>query len=375
MNRRTFLAMGAAGAMAGAAGRWWNAAAELGQDSRRPPAFSVIPVVGDGRWIWKNPPDDQTGYLEPRLYDVSIGIELRGQGPASSLAATTTLPVDCPEQKVEDARLQTAGCQAEVRQVGPEARQLVLRAPQIAAGQVISALWQATVSVCKQYHAYGREMFAERQSIPADVRRQYLGDSPGISTRIPEVRKLQEELSQGLSHPWDLAARFAAWVTKTIRPQVGRFTNVQTALTCLRGDCEEMSAVLLALCRAAGIPARLVWVPNHNWSEFYLTDQEGKGRWIPAHTACYFWFGWTGAHELVLQKGDRLRVPERHGYFRLLEDWMQWMGRRPAVRYLAELRPRPPSPDADPGPGARRKVESGEWQLLGNHPMDRYMRR
>ena len=72
-----------------------------------------------------------------------------------------------------------------------------------------------------------------------------------------------------------------------------------------------MSAVFVALCRAAGIPARLVWIPNHNWAEFYLTDKDGKGHWIPAHTACYFWFGWTGVHELVLQKGDRIRLPER----------------------------------------------------------------
>jgi hypothetical protein len=136
-----------------------------------------------------------------------------------------------------------------------------------------------------------------------------------------------------------------------------------------------MSAMFVALCRAGGIPARLVWVPNHNWAEFYLTDQQGQGHWIPAHTACYFWFGWTGAHELVLQKGDRLQVPERKGYFRLLEDWAQWMGKRPAVRYPAELVPKPSAPGADAGPGCRSKIETGEWQVVGNHPLNRYVRR
>ena len=75
------------------------------------------------------------------------------------------------------------------------------------------------------------------------------------------------------------------------------------------GDCEELAGIFVALCRSAGIPARLVWVPNHNWAEFYLTDHEGQGHWIPAHTSCYTWFGWTGVHELVIQKGDRLSVP------------------------------------------------------------------
>ena len=42
--------------------------------SFRPPAFSVTPVVGDGKWIWRDPPDE-TGYLEPREYEVSIGMQ------------------------------------------------------------------------------------------------------------------------------------------------------------------------------------------------------------------------------------------------------------------------------------------------------------
>ena len=47
----------------------------------------------------------------------------------------------------------------------------------------------------------------------------------------------------------------------------------------------------------------------HNWAEFYLLDEQGEGHWIPAHTAAYSWFGWTGAHELVIQKGDNIRPP------------------------------------------------------------------
>ena len=130
-----------------------------------------------------------------------------------------------------------------------------------------------------------------------------------------------------------------------------------------------MSAIFVALCRAAGIPARLVWVPNHNWAEFYLTDKDGQGHWIPAHTACYFWFGWTGVHELVLQKGDRIHVPERGKYFRLQEDWMQWGGRRPRARFTGKLLPQPSKTSADAGPGAgksgERRVEAGGYASVG----------
>ncbi len=74
----------------------------------------------------------------------------------------------------------------------------------------------------------------------------------------------------------------------------------------------------------------------------------GDGHWIPAHTACYRWFGWTGAHELVLQKGDRLRIPQRGGLFRLIDDWAQWSGKQPGVSYLADLEPLAAEPGADP---------------------------
>jgi hypothetical protein len=381
MHRRQFLGYGLATAASGAAALAQQSATSPPREPLQsaavptPPAYSVIPVVGDGKWIWKKPPEDETGYLEPREYSLSVGIELAGRGAAGQTKATTPFPVECPEQKITDLAIETQGCQAAIRQVGQYAGQLCLAAPGILAGQVIRAVARCKVTISKQYQAYARDQFPEKQEIPPDVRNTYLGDSPGISSRSREVRQLHEQLAKGVDHPWDLARKAAEWIPRNIRPQIGSYTSVAKALETRRGDCEEMAGIEVAVCRAAGIPARLVWIPNHTWSEIYLSDLEGQGHWVPVHTACYFWFGWTGAHELVIQKGDRIRVPEERRLFRLLEDWMQWMGRKPDARYLAELTPLPPSPGEDPGPGARQKIATGEWKLLGNHPLDRYARR
>ena len=160
-------------------------------------------------------------------------------------------------------------------------------------------------------------------------------------------------------------------------PKRGRYTGVINALKNKVGDCEEMAGIMVALCRASGIPARLVWIPNHNWAEFYLTDHEGQGHWIPAHTSCYSWFGWTGVHELVIQKGDRVTPAHEKRPQRLLEDWLQWSGKQPRARYVADLTPlaSPDSAESDPGPGARVKdAATGEWKLAFKHDMDRYLR-
>lgn len=339
------------------------------------PAWSFEPVVGDGKWIWREPPKTERGYLEPRTFDVSIGMELRGSENRCEAIASTPIPMDHPEQKVESVSIDKSGCEAVVRELAPGAGQLLLHAPSIAPGQIVSATANFKITMYKQYHGYDKEQFPSVQSVPKSIRAVALGDSPGIQANASIVRKLANEIAQGLNHPWDKAQAFVKWIKTSIRPQMGAYTSVVTAIEKRVGDCEEMSALFVAFCRASNIPARLVWVPNHNWAEFYLADHEDKGHWIPVHPACYHWFGWTGAHELVIQKGDRVQVPEQNRPIRLISDWMRSNG-RPKASYLASMKPLPPAEYGDAGPGTRTKdSKTGEWRITGKHEFDKFARR
>ena len=62
------------------------------------------------------------------------------------------------------------------------------------------------------------------------------------------------------------------------------------------GDCEDMTSLFIALCRASNIPSRTVWVQGHCYPEFYLEDDKGEGHWFPCQAA--------GS---VLQKGDNFK--------------------------------------------------------------------
>ena len=334
---------------------------------------SITPVVGDGNWIWNDPPEE-TGYLEPREYEVEIGIEFDSRSGSRGVQATTPIPVELPEQKIESASVETNGCSATIRQVSGEAAQLLVAAPMIAAGATVSAVAKMRLTLFKQYHGFDKERFDTTQPAqPLAFKQQYLFDSPGIEVRAPQVRKMQTEITTGVYHPWDKAHKIYEWVWENIHARIGNYTSVLRALKSRVGDCEERAACFVAMCRSAGIPARLVWVPNHNWAEFYLVDTEGKGHWIPAHTAAYSWFGWTGAHELVIQKGDNLRVPEKRSRQRLLADWARWQGARPKVRYLAHIKPIAEG-SQDPGPGERIKDRQGKWVLQRSHSMDARLR-
>jgi hypothetical protein len=375
MDRRQFLAGSALTVGAGlAASRSWPASVE--SCSQVPPTHAVIPVVGDGKWIWIDPPKE-TGYLDPRSFELSIGVEMQGEGGATQIRASTPVPTQHPEQPIENVQIEAEGCQARLQTLGEGAAQLVMAAPSIRPGQTIRALARYRLTLKKQYQGYTRDQFAAEQPEPPDaIRKLYLNDSPGIQTSSTEVRRLAAEITGDKQlHPWDHAESYFRWGREHITPKRGSFIGVVNSLRRRSGDCEELAGIFVALCRHAGIPARLVWVPNHNWAEFYLTDTDGQGHWIPAHTSCYQWFGWTGVHELVIQKGDRLSVPHEKRLQRLIPDWAQWSGKKPRLRYFADLTPLASDSIGDGvGPGARSKHADGEWKLAGEHPMQRYMR-
>lgn len=376
MDRRNFLHLAAAsaGGLALPGGLSASEPAPLCSFTAAAPTHSVIPVLGDGNWVWTEPPE-QTGYLEPREFDLEVGVQMQSQGTATSIRATTVIPLAQPGQSIEQADIKTQGCTATFRQLGGEAAQLILGAGGIVGGQTIGAMAVMRVKVHKEYFGYSKEMFPAEQSFPIEFRKQYMFDSPGIQTRQAAVREMAKQVGGQYDHPWDKAKAFHEWVWKEITARRGPYTSVIAALRDRVGDCEEKAAVFCAFCRASGIPARLVWVPNHNWAEFYLRDAEGEGHWIPAHTSCYSWFGWTGVHEIVLQKGDSIALPEKRKPVRLLADWMQWQGKRPEVEFFARLKPVVPQGESDPGPGARDKDAKGEWVPVGPHAEAKFMRR
>jgi hypothetical protein len=77
-----------------------------------------------------------------------------------------------------------------------------------------------------------------------------------------------------------------------------------------QGDCEELSSLVIAICRASKIPARAVWIPGHAYPEFYLVDDHGKGHWFPCQAAgAERQFGSMSEDRPILQKGDNFTVP------------------------------------------------------------------
>ena len=164
-----------------------------------PHTFSVIPVVGDGMWISKDPPEEEKGNYDPREFDVSVGIKVEGQGAGQQIAASTVAPVVHSEQQIKDVRIETQGCQAQLVPLASGAGQLVIQAPEIFAKQTIGAIAHFRIQISKSYHGHEQEKFPSLQKeehLPKDFK-VYTKNSPGIKVTSTHVKQLYKSLING----------------------------------------------------------------------------------------------------------------------------------------------------------------------------------
>ncbi len=140
---------------------------------------------------------------------------------------------------------------------------------------------------------------------------------------------------------WDRVEAIYDWMRAKVKykEKSSKARNSTTVLKDGTGDCEEFSSLFVAICRAADIPARLVWVPNHVYPEFYLEDNKGNGHWFPCQSAgAAKQFGGITKSRPIWQKGDNIRPPinsKKHQSY-LDFDLLINGTARPAVRSFRE---------------------------------------
>ena len=124
---------------------------------------------------------------------------------------------------------------------------------------------------------------------PADLDR-YLRAEPFLESDAPEIRAEAERMVSGITGVRARAERLTREVNALIekKPTV----SLPSALEVLRtkvGDCNEHTALFVALARSLGIPSRinvgLVHVHGafyyHAWPEVYIDEGNGRGLWLP----------------------------------------------------------------------------------------------
>ena len=183
--------------------------------------------------------------------------------------------------------------------------------------------------------------------IPARVTgslRRFINGSPYIEVRHNQVRSLAREVLGGMPEDatdWQRIEALYDRVLETARYVEGPDKSAVDTLRDGFGDCQGRSALFIALCRSSKIPARMVWVDGHCFPEFYLLHSDKQGSWYPCESAGSRAFGEMPLARIVLQKGDKFRVPERpKEWLRYASDYLIGVptpgARTPKVQYIRE---------------------------------------
>lgn len=283
----------------------------------------------------------QLGKEVTSRYEIGMIITALG-GPCTGIYGTMPVPTDWPEQTVREVShdLSPLVQAVEHRMIGGTVKQMLIGMPVIPGGVEAKATITLEIRRFSQLPPPDTTIFVlpNDKKIAKDVR-QYLLPSPLIETTHPKIRAAAKELMTAHQDDsaWEKVEAIYDWTREKVKYVNGPIKGAMRALNDGTGDCEELSSLFIAVCRASGIPARIVWVPEHCYPEFYLEDAEGKGYWFPCQAAGTREFGGITEHRPILQKGDNFQVPEKKERMRYVAEYLTGKGGNPKVKFIRAM--------------------------------------
>ena len=268
----------------------------------------------DAGGIGESEPDPSYQLSNPQTYRFTVSVRVGAGGqPLRRVTAMAPVPIDWREQQVELlSEEKPRGVTTRDVALAKHAAVMSVQIPVMPAGSeaVVERVYRVTRHAIR--FTGDLDSLQAPARVPADLR-QYLRASPGIETTDRQIRQLAQRLKDEAGDVQTARAMFD-WVREHVKYRLDKYRGARFALTEKIGDCEDMSALFIALCRVVGIPARLVWVEGHAYAEFFLEDADGHGYWIPAQLNGPAWFGRMTEYRVILQKGDRVRNPVSRKY-------------------------------------------------------------
>jgi len=280
------------------------------------------------------PPEDSTpkvkGQNGPKLGKSATktwetGFRLKAVARCTNITTMITIPMKWPEQEVtilEEKDKISNNVSKIIRKEHKNGGllQMVVKFPELAAGKTAEAA--LVVKVTRREILPPDPESIPKLSIPPTSKvpkayKIYLDKSPNIESNNPQFKKLYADITKDIKSDWAKIEAIYNYVRDNIQYNAANKENLGNGaiktLELKQGDCKEMTAVFIAICRAGKIPARTVWIPGHCYVEFYMIDDDGAGYWFPCQVSGTYAFGGIPEMGPILQKGDNFTFPELRG--------------------------------------------------------------
>jgi transglutaminase-like putative cysteine protease len=315
--------------------------------------FSILLVNVASGQIAEAPADPFRQYGETVVTNYRVGASIEAKrGGVRDIIAMVAVPFECDEQEVlvTDEDISPEVDKVEYRVLDGGARQMLIRIPELPNGVEAHAYLTFEVRT-KAVLPLDKELASQLvkpKKLDRDMKR-YVGRSPYVQSNHGKIRRTlkeifnpkpetkdakkdddndveltsaEEDTDSEVTPSFKPAEELTAWervekiydyVQGHIEYLEGEDQSAVDVLESGKGDCHDVSALFVALCRADKIPARMVWVHEHQYPEFCLADAEGNLHWFPCESSGMRAFGEMPNPRVIMQKGENFRVPERPG--------------------------------------------------------------
>ena len=249
-------------------------------------------------------------YAAPRDSVWEFGWVISVNGQAKGILATVPIPMDWPEQSIVEVSRDVTKNVGRIKASHPtkESQQINFNINRLKTGEEARVIIRFKVKKQMIIAPRDESQLKIAKPVPSKLR-TFLKPSPYIESNHKRIRAIAKDLLDSELSGWEQVKKNYEWVREEITYKFD--TQIKSCLDALDselGDCEELSSLFIAICRAQQIPARAVWIPGHTFPEFYLEDESGEGHWFPCQVAGSYEFGSMTELRPVMQKGDRFKL-------------------------------------------------------------------
>lgn len=235
---------------------------------------------------------DDENYLlkDPRKARVTVTHEVTpyGNGSMQKLDVYLAIPRDLPQQKITDLSFSPSDfSRVKDKWIQEFAHFSYANAE---AGTTLRSKMTVETEISEIHYAIFPDECGTLAEIPEEIRETYTANGGKYQIDDPYIRDLAEEVAGDEDNPYWIARKMFDHVRKTLVYKLeGGWNTAPMVLQRETGSCSEYTFSFIALCRAAGVPARYVGSlvvrgddasldeVFHRWPEVYLPNYG----WIP----------------------------------------------------------------------------------------------
>lgn len=251
----------------------------------------------DGKYLWNIDYQDDKIYRVVRRDDelyclknprktrltLTHQVKVYGKGGLKEMQVYLAVPEDMPQQKIKSVSFSPSAYSLQKDRWLQEIAEF--QYDNIAPQSTVESVMQVEAEISDIRYFIFPDSCGTLDDIPAEIRQRYTADGSKFMINDPYIQKLARQIAGKEKNPYNIARGVFDYVRNNLEYKLeGGWNAAPVVLKRRTGSCSEYSFCFIALCRAAGLPARYVGslvVRNddasmdevfHRWPEIYLPN-------------------------------------------------------------------------------------------------------